>query len=166
MRGWALAAQRGAEEGIAAMRQGLAARRDQGIELARPWYLALLAAAYEGTGQVEEGMSVLAEASTLSDRGFYEPELHRLEGMLLLKRNGEDAATAAEACFRKALALARQRSTKAWELRAATSLADLLRRQGRRQDAEDLLGPVHGWFTEGFGTADLRDAGALLEQLR
>ena len=133
LRGWALAAQGSPDGGIAAMRHGLAARRDQGIELARPWYLALLAGAYAEQGQIEDGMSVLAEARALTDRGFYEPELCRLEGVLLLRRKAaHDAEQEAEACFRQALDLARQRSTKAWELRAAASLADLWRRQGRR----------------------------------
>jgi predicted ATPase len=148
------------------MRHGLAARRDQGIELARPWYLALLAEAYAEQDQIEEGMSVLAEARALTDRGFYEPELCRLEGVLLLRRSGHDAVEEAEACFREALDLARQRSTKAWELRAAAGLAGLWRRQDRSRDAHDLLAPIYGWFTEGFETADLKDARTLLNQLR
>ncbi|MGH6895080.1 MAG: AAA family ATPase [Geminicoccaceae bacterium] len=166
LRGWALAAQGAADEGIAEMRQGLAVRREQGIELARPWYLALLAGAYDEAGQIDEGMSVLAEALSLPDAGFFEPELRRLEGVLLLKRSGRAAAAEAQACFEQGLDLARRQGTKGWELRAAISLAGLWRRRGRPQDARDLLAPIFGWFTEGFDTADLKDARALLAQLR
>jgi class 3 adenylate cyclase/predicted ATPase len=166
LRGWALAAQGGAEEGIAAMREGLAVRRDQGIELARPWYLALLAGAYDESGQVDEGMSVVTEALSLPDAGFLEAELHRLKGRLLLGRRGRAAAEEAQACFEQGLEIARRQSTRSWELRAAISLAGLWSREGRRQDARDLLVPVLGWFTEGFETADLKDARALVDQLR
>jgi class 3 adenylate cyclase/predicted ATPase len=166
LRGWALAAQGAAEEGIAEMREGLTARRDQGIELARPWYLALLAGAYDEAGQIDEGMRVVGEAMPLADAGFFEPELHRRKGLLLLKRSGRDAAQEAQACFEEGLDLARRQGTKGWELRAATSLAELWRRQGRGQDARDLLAPILGWFSEGFETADLKDARVLVDQLR
>jgi class 3 adenylate cyclase/predicted ATPase len=166
LRGWALAAQGAPDEGIAEMRQGLAARRDQGIELARPWYLALLAGAYEQAGQIDEGMSALAEAQPLPDVGFLGPELRRLKAMLLLRRSGRDAAEAAQGCFEEGLDLARRQGTRGWELRTATGLADLRRRQGRGREARDLLAPIFGWFTEGFETADLKDARALLDQLR
>jgi class 3 adenylate cyclase/predicted ATPase len=165
LRGWALSAQGAAEEGVELMRQGLADRRDQGIELARPWYLALLATVHHELDQVEEGLSVLEEAASLTDAGFYQPELHRLKGTLLLRQSGLDAAEAAAACFQDALDLARQQSTQAWALRAATSLAGLWRRQGRREAAHDLLAPLYGWFSEGLDTADLTDARALVEQL-
>ncbi|MGH6886651.1 MAG: hypothetical protein ACREGK_11335, partial [Geminicoccales bacterium] len=90
----------------------------------------------------------------------------RLEGVLLLKRSGRAAAAEAQACFEQGLDLARRQGTKGWELRAAISLAGLWRRRGRPQDARDLLAPIFGWFTEGFDTADLKDARALLAQLR
>jgi class 3 adenylate cyclase/predicted ATPase len=166
LRGWALAAQGQLDEGIAQMRDGLAARREQGIELARPWYLALLAEAYGETGEIEEALRLLAEAASLSDKGYYEPELRRLEGVLLLKRTGREAAPEAQACFEQALEAARQRSTRSWELRAAASLADLWRHQGKRREAADLLAPLYGWFTEGLETADLQHARSLLNQLR
>jgi predicted ATPase len=166
LRGWAVAAQGRLDEGIAQMRDGLAARREQGIELARPWYLALLAGAYGDTGEVEEARRLLAEAASLSDKGYYEPELRRLEGVLLLKQAGRDAAPAAQTCFEQALELARRAGARSWELRAATSLADLWRHQGRRREANDLLAPLFDWFTEGLETADLQDARALLNQLR
>jgi predicted ATPase len=96
---------------------------------------------------------------------FYEAETHRIKGVLLLHQADPDAAQA-EACFQQALAIARRQEAKAWELRAATSLARLWQSQDRRQEAYELLAPVYEWFTEGFDTADLQDAKALLEDLR
>ena len=89
--------------------------------------------------------------------------MYRVRGELL--RAGHDPI-AAERCFSRAIGIARQQSAKSWELRAATSLARLWRDQGKRVEARDLLAPVYGWFTEGFETADLRDAKALLDEFR
>ena len=86
----------------------------------------------------------------------------RLKGVLLLQRQGAVQAEA-EACFQQAIAVAQQQSAKSWELRAATSLARLWQGRGKRVEAHDLLAPVYNWFTEGFDTADLKDAKALLE---
>jgi len=98
---------------------------------------------------------------------FWEAELHRLQGELLQQaaRGTSHAALTPEACFGQALAIARRQQAKAWELRAATSLARLWQRQGQRTEAYELLAPVYGWFTEGFDTADLQDAKTLLEAL-
>ena len=96
---------------------------------------------------------------------FYEAEIYRVKGELLLKHGGSNTAAEAETCFRQALDIARVQSAKSWELRAATSLARLWRDQGQRAQARDLLAPVYGWFTEGFDTADLKDAKALLDEL-
>jgi predicted ATPase len=90
--------------------------------------------------------------------------LYRLKGELLLHLP-LDNATEAESCFHQALAIAQIQQTKSWELRAATSLARLWQQQGKRQEAYDLLAPVYNWFTEGFDTADLQDAKALLDAL-
>jgi predicted ATPase len=95
---------------------------------------------------------------------FCEAELYRLKGELLLVRSAENHGKA-EACFQQALTVARRQQAKAWELRAATSLSRLWQHQGKRQEAYDLLVPVYGWFTEGFDTADLQEAKALLEAL-
>ena len=95
---------------------------------------------------------------------WYEPELYRLKGELLLAQS-PDNHTEAEPCFHHALEIARSQQAKSLELRAATSLARLWQRQGKRQEAYDLLAPVYGWFTEGFDTADLQEAQALLEEL-
>jgi predicted ATPase len=109
----------------------------------------------------------LTEALSLVDKNderWYEAELHRLKGELLLQRSS-DNHTEAETCFQKALDIARRQQAKSFELRAATSLARLWQQQGKRQDAYDLLAPVYGWFTEALDTADLQDAKALLDEL-
>ena len=109
---------------------------------------------------VEQGIALAAEIN----EGFYEAELHRLKGEMLLDRMAENGP-AAELCFRRALAIAQHQQAKAWELRAATSLARLWQSQGKRPAARQLLADVYGWFTEGFDTADLQEAKALLEAL-
>ena len=93
---------------------------------------------------------------------FSLPEIHRIQGKLLLAGSDRDAA---EAAFREALSIARAQQAKSLELRAATSLAQLWRDQGRRAQAHDILAPVYGWFTEGFDTLDLKEAKAMLEEL-
>ena len=118
-------------------------------------------------GQPEAGLTVLAEALTLVDttgERWYEPELYRLKGELLLQQSSDNQAEA-ETCFHHALEIARNQQAKSFELRAATSLARLWQQQGKRQEAHDLLAPVYHWFTEGFDTADLQEAKALLEAL-
>jgi class 3 adenylate cyclase/predicted ATPase len=192
-RGRALAEQGQIEEGIAQIHQGLADLRATGTEWGRPHFLALLAEAYGKADQAEAGLSVLAEAlDIVSKTGecFYEAELHRLKGTLTLqsqtslervsdksKANQDksedtnpqsptpDPQAEAEACFHKAIEIARQQHAKSWELRAATSLARLWQQQGKKTEAHDLLAPVYTWFTEGFDTKDLQDAKALLGEL-
>ena len=165
--GWALTAQGQKAEGVDQVRQGLAAFRATGAELARPYYLALLAEAYAKVGQQEDGLTLLAEAlATVHKTGerLWEAELHRLKGELLLPLSAEKHAEA-EACFQQALEVARHQQATSLELRAAMSLARLWQQQSRRAEARELLAPVYGWFTEGFGTADLQEAKALLEAL-
>ena len=94
----------------------------------------------------------------------WKAELYRLKGALLLQQSS-DNSTEAETCFHHAIGIAQSQQAKSWELRAATSLARLWQQQGKRQEAHDLLAPVYGWFTEGFDTADLKDAKALLDEL-
>ena len=106
------------------------------------------------------------EAETFLERTgerWWETEIHRLQGELLLARNGDYAE--AESRFQKALAFARERDAKSFELRAAMSLARLWQRQGKRKEAHELLAPVYDWFTEGFDTGDLKEARALLDEL-
>jgi TOMM system kinase/cyclase fusion protein len=167
MCGWGLAQQGQAQEGIEQMSQGLTAWRATGAELARPYWLVLLAEAYGSTGEPEAGLTVLTEALALVDttgERWYEAELHRLQGELLLQGSSENS-TEAETCFHKALDIARSQQAKSLELRAATSLARLWQQQGKRQEAYDLLAPIYGWFTEGFDTADLQETKALLDEL-
>ena len=95
---------------------------------------------------------------------FYEAELQRLQGELLRARAAEPDPEA-EACFRQALAIARRQQAKSLELRAAMSLSRLWQQEGKRDEAYELLAPIYGWFTEGFDTADLQDAKALLDEL-
>jgi DNA-binding winged helix-turn-helix (wHTH) protein/predicted ATPase len=166
-RGWALAVQGQGEAGLAQMRQGLAALLATGQTLGRPFCLVILAEAAGHIGQAAEGLRLLAEALTAfeaSGRGDMLAEAYRLQGELLLRQAGTDAAQA-EACFHQALAIARRQQAKSWELRAAMSLSRLWLRQGRCTDAHQLLAPIYGWFTEGFDTADLQEAKALLDEL-
>ena len=167
MRGWALAHQGQAQEGIEQINQGLIAWRATGTEISRPYFLALLAEAHGVMGQPEAGLTVLAEALALTDamRGrWYEPDLYHLKGELLLQLSSDKQAEA-ENCFQQAIAIAQNQQAKSLELRAATSLSRLWQQQGKRQEAHDLFTPVYGWFAEGFDTADLIEAKALLDVL-
>jgi predicted ATPase len=166
-RGWALAEQNQGTEGIAQIRQGLAAYRSTGAELARTHCLALLAEVYGKVGQIEEGLAAVAEALAMVEKNkdrWWEAELHRLKGELLLQQTVQDAHQA-EICFQHALAVARQQQATSWELRTATSLSRLWQRQGKRDRARELLTPIYSWFTEGFDSADLQEAKALLKEL-
>jgi len=164
--GWVLAAQGQLEEGIAQMHHGLAARRATGAVDKLSEHLAWLAEAYGGIGQAEEGLRLLAEAlahvDTTGERHF-EAEVYRVKGELLLQQAVPDAPQA-EACFQQALAIARRQEAKSWELRAALSLSRLWQQQGQRAAARELLGPIYGWFTEGFDTPDLQEAQARLHE--
>jgi predicted ATPase len=167
MRGWALTKLGQWETGRAQMRQGIDGYWATGAVLARGCWLAQVAEAYGQGGQPEEGLRVLGEALALvNDTGMrhYEAEMHRLKGELLLQQSSSNQ-TEAESCFQQAIAIAQNQQAKSLELRAATSLARLWQQQGKRQEAYDLLAPVYNWFTEGFDTADLQDAKALLDDL-
>src|SRR5262249_55803537 len=147
--------------------QGLRAFRATGAEISRPHWLALLAEGHGTRGQPEAGLMALAEALTLTDttgERWYEPELHRLKGELLLQQKFDNQAEA-ETCFQQAISIAQSQHAKSWELRASTSLARLWQHQGKHQEAHDLLAAVYNWFTEGFDTADLKEAKALLDEL-
>jgi predicted ATPase len=167
MRGWALAEQGEAAGGITLLRQGLTAWAATGIGTYRTYYLALLAEALGKEGKIEEGLDVLAEALALMHRtgeSFHGAELHRLQGEFLLRQQAaEGACREAEACFRRALTIARRQQAKSLELRAVMSLSRLYRQQGRPAEAHPLLAETYGWFREGFDTPDLREAKALLE---
>jgi TOMM system kinase/cyclase fusion protein len=167
LHGWALAMQGQAEQGIAEMRQGLTADLATGAKVMQPYYLGLLAEAYGEGGHPEEGLPLLAEALAVMDSTelrYYGAELYRLKGALLLRQAVPDASQA-EACFHQALDVARAQQARSLELRAAMSLARLWQQQDKHQDARDLIAPVYDWFTEGFDTADLQEAKALLKAL-
>jgi serine/threonine protein kinase/predicted ATPase len=174
--GWSLTEQGQREEGIGHMRQGLADWHATGALSHRPYQLALLAEALGREGRGEEGLTILAEAQALlsaTGERFYEAELHRLRGELLLRQAARGPRGAAElsgpaeaeVCFRRALATAHRQGAKPLELRAVMSLSRLYKEQGRQAEARPLLAETYGWFTEGFDTPDLQDTKALLEEL-
>jgi predicted ATPase len=165
IRGWVKVKNGDVAEGISLMRSGLAAYRATGAEAHVPHHIALLARACEIAGQIEEAVIRLDDALQIVERTgerWLAAELKRHKGQLLLRQGRPEAA---EELYRKALSIAVEQDAKLWELRAAASLANLWRGQGRRAEAHDLLVPVYGWFTEGFDTPDLKDAKALLDEL-
>jgi predicted ATPase/class 3 adenylate cyclase len=167
LRGWALALRGQGEEGRVQVRQGIAAVRATGTALLIPYFCTVLADVCDHLGHTEDGLRALAEAHTLAEQyedRWWEAEICRLRGVLLLRQPGTPEAEA-EACFQRALDVARRQEAKSLELRAAMSLSRLWQQQGKRQEAHDLLAEVYAWFTEGFDTADLQDAKALLEAL-
>jgi predicted ATPase len=167
LHGWAQAAGGRGAEGLTQIRQGLAAAQALGSARDRPYHLALLAEVSAQGGQPTAGQEALAEAlATLATSGvrWWEAELYRLKGALLWQPAMAQPEEV-EAYFQRALDVARRQQAKSLELRAAMSLARLWQQQGKRQEAHDLLAPVYGWFTEGFDTADLKDAKALLHEL-
>jgi predicted ATPase len=171
--------QGGREEGTAEIQEGLAAPRATGstlfgrelgvrTKLMRPYFLCLLAEVCRETGRLDDGLSALTKALAAADEDedrHHEAEIHRLTGELLLRRDDSNAAEA-QSCFQRAIEIARNQSAKSFELRAAISLARLLAKQGRRDEARTTLAEIYGWFTEGFDTADLKDAKALLDEPR
>jgi predicted ATPase len=165
--GWARAMQGDAAAGVREIRQGLASHLDMEIKAVQPYRLSLLAEAYGQAGQPEAGLQVLDEALTLvaaTEERWWEAELHRLKGALLLQLPNADVSQV-ETCFQQALDVARSQQAKSLELRAALSLSRLWQQQGKGAAARDLLLPLYGWFTEGFDTPDLQEAKALLAAL-
>ncbi|TMA80516.1 MAG: TOMM system kinase/cyclase fusion protein [Deltaproteobacteria bacterium] len=164
-RGGALTLAGQADEAIAHVRQGLDLAKTIGAMTLYGYYLSFLAGALDQAGKLDEGLEVVDEGLDLCANAlarYHEPELLRLRGSLLARRG--DAA-AAEVSLRRAIELARTRQARAWELRAATTLAALLRREGRQDEGQSLLRPIYGWFTEGFELPDLREARALLVEV-
>jgi predicted ATPase len=164
-RGWLKVKNGNVIEGISLLRCASSAYRANGAELWTPLHRALLARACEIAGQVEEGLTLLDDALQISERTgsrWVAAELNRHKGQLLLRQGRSEAA---EDLYRKALSIAEEQEAMLWELRAAVSLARLMCDQDRRGEASNLLAPVYGWFTEGFDTADLKEAKALLDEL-
>jgi predicted ATPase len=153
---------------MAQVRQGIAAFRATGAALAVPYLCTVLAEVCDRLGHPADGLQALAEAHTLVEQHeerYWEAEVCRLRGALLLKQPGTPQAEA-EAWLQRALDVARRQEAKSLELRAAMSLARLWQQQGKHQAAHDLLAPLYGWFSEGFDTTDLQEARALLATLR
>ena len=147
--------------------QGLEAYRATGAVLIQPYFLALLAQAHAEAGQTAEGLGVLEDALTLvhkTGERFYEAELYRLQGDLMLAHAPRQHAEA-QALYQQALDLARRQQAKSWELRAAMSLSRLWQCQDKSDEARQVLAEVYGWFTEGFDTVDLQEAKTLLDAL-
>jgi len=192
-RSWLLSEQAAGEESLAQMRQGLAGYRAIGAELRIPAFLALLAEVYEKLKRPGEGLSVVAEALAVgehTEQHYWEAELHRLKGTLTLQsetgqvtresggRQGKSTVTNlqspmpgtsverdAESWFLKAVEIARRQRARSFELRAAVSLSRLWAGQGKTMEAHASLSEVYNWFTEGFDTADVSEARALLKEL-
>lgn len=153
------------KEGIDLIGRGLEIWWDMGARVAEPYYLSLLAEAHSQAGEINKGLIVLAKAiahvETYGDH-WWEAELYRLRGELLLSQNN---LAAAEADFKEAITIAEGQNTKSLELRATVSLARLWQSQGKTIEAYQVLTKIYGWFTEGFDTIDLQEASALLEEL-
>jgi class 3 adenylate cyclase/predicted ATPase len=165
--GWVVAGSSGGKEGLIQMRQGLTEWQVTDSKWDKLYFLRLLVEAYGQAGQIDAGFSVLAEAlSAVEESGerHLEAEFHRLRGELLLRQSTSNIAEA-QNCFRQAIKIARNQRAKSLELRAATSLARLLASQGYRDEARAMLAEIYNWFTEGFDTADLKEAKALLAEL-
>jgi hypothetical protein len=176
IQGWALAKQGQGEAGIAQLRQGVAAYQAAQQTLGTH-HLTLLAEAYDAVGEPAAGLAALAEAATLVEKigeRFWEAEIYRLKGELLLKAEGAarslgavegmQSAESPEGCFLTAIEIARRQAAKSLELRATVSLARLWQ-QGKKNQARHMLADIYGWFTEGFDTIDLQQAKALLQEL-
>jgi len=171
-RGYALAQQGRTEEGIVLMRQGLDAQLATGASLFRPLFLCFLAEACGTAERFEEGLAAVAEALAIvgkTGERYYEAELHRLKGELIVRGSGVEAPpgvqTEAEECFRKSIEIARQQEARSFELKAVMSLSRLWKQQGKKAEERQSLAEIYGWFSEGFETQDLIDAKELIEQL-
>jgi len=165
-RGWAEVKCGDVAKGILLLRNGLSAHRATGALLSRAHFVALLAEACELAGQIDESSTLLENAFQLMEQTgerLFEAKLYRQRGQSLLQQGHAEAA---EGQYRKALSVAEKQGAKLWELRVAVSLARLWRDQDRPTEARDLLAPIYGWFTEGFGTADLKEAKTLMDELK
>jgi predicted ATPase len=163
-RGWAMAAAGQGKEGIHEMQRSLSAFASGGALV--PLFRAMLAESLGRNGHPEEGLSTVAEGLGQVETGerMAEAGLYRVKGELLLMNDPSDEV-GAEHEFRIAIAIAQRQQARFWELRATTSLARLLKKQGKTDEARGMLAEIYNWFTEGFDTADLKDAKALLDEL-
>jgi predicted ATPase len=165
--GCALALTGKASDAVQIITAGIVALRSTGATWCGSFYLSCLSRTYAELGQFDDARRCIEEAMTAVEttkERLWEADIRRIAGEIALKSPQPDAAKA-EACFERALAVARAQQAKSWELRAATSMARLWRDQGKRDEARELLAPVHCWFTEGFDTLDLKEARVLLDEL-
>ena len=163
LQGWVLSLTGDASNAVLAIKAGIAAMRSTGATAYAPWYLSCLAQAYAAAGQVGNATSCIGEALTVAEitkEEWCEAEIHRIAGEIALMRAEPDAA---KTHFERALSVAREQQAKSFELRASINLARLWRDQRKPQQAQDVLASVYGWFAEGFSTADLTQAKALLQ---
>jgi predicted ATPase/class 3 adenylate cyclase len=171
LKGWALAQEGDLAEGTAQMRHGLAAQLATGAELARPYWLCLITEACLESGAALDGLALLDEAEVAvqqTNERYWEAEIHRLRGQLLLAASDPAAPAvvrSAEECYRRALEVARRQGARSLELRAAVSLSRLWQAADRHDEARELLAPIYEWFTEGLDHPELREAAALLGEL-
>jgi len=166
-RGWAVAQRGEPENAIAQIREGLAACGQTGSRMGETYYTALLAETLLAAGQIDDAIVAIRQAKDIvetTDERWIEAEIYRIEGDITLS-DSPKRADEAESSYAKALEIARSKQARSLELRAATSLARLWSNQGERNKAVDVLAPVYNWFTEGFDTADLKNAKALLDEL-
>ena len=184
-RGWALTEQGKGEDGLPEIQKGFAAYQATDQEIKRSGFLGYLAEVYQGAGKIPEGLKAIEEGLTAvlnTGERFYEAELYRLKGELTLQQNREQGTgngeqkketdprptnpqSEAEACFHKAIEIARKQQAKSLELRATMSLARLWQLQGKTAEARQRLVEIYDWFTEGFNTKDLQEGKALLAEL-
>ncbi len=157
-----------AADAVQMITSGITAWRSTGSTLWLPMYLSYLAWAHTELDQLDDAWRCIGEAMAAVEttkETWFEAEVHRIAGEIALMMPEPDAAKA-EGYFERALSVARAQQAKSWELRAASSMARLWRDQGKRDEARDLLAPVYGWFIEGFGSLDLKEAKALLDEMR
>jgi predicted ATPase len=169
LHGWALVEQGDTVTGFEELERGMDNYHKGGAALADPWFEGLLAEALSKDERETEALESLEKSIDIakhSSEGFFVAEAHRLQGELMLKQRGLEAAIDAERCFRQSLKVAREQRARSWELRAAVSLGRLWQSTGHLADARNLVGPVFEAFTEGFATRDLMDAESLLDDLR
>jgi predicted ATPase len=167
LRAWLLASSGKAAEAVSTTLSGITAMRSTGATAYAPWYLSFLARAYAELGQFDDAWRCIDEATTTVEttrEKWCEADIHRIAGEIALMSPEPDVAKA-QACFERALSVAREQQAKSSELRAAMNLARLWRDQRKQRQARDLLAPIYAWFTEGFDTSELTEAKALLESL-
>src|SRR5580704_10117625 len=151
--------------GVEAIKRGIDVWQSLGSGLAVPWFLGELAEGLRSIGRCDEALDVVSDALHQTEKSGerqFAAELHRIAGTALMTQG---KSVEAESSFRRAIEIARTQTARMWELRATKNLADLLAKRGERDEARTMLAEIYGWFTEGFDTADLKDAKALLDQL-